>query len=92
MVNNSSGVDVDAIFVEIWKNGSTSYPTAYRQGLNAVSNSFNFNELGFCVTKIFDMNGTTDYVEAYVHSAGSNLQTDPSSNEVGFFSGYKLLT
>ena len=92
MVNNSSGVDVDAIFVEIWKNGSSSYPTAYRQGINVVSNSPNFNEMGFCVTKIFDMNGTTDYVEAYVHAAGSNLQTDASSNEVGFFSGYKLLT
>jgi len=91
-VNNSTGVDVDALFVEIWKNGSNAYPSISRQGLNSVSTANNFNEISFCVTKIFDMNGTTDYVEAYVHAAGTNLQTDASSNEVGFFSGYKLIT
>lgn len=90
-VNNSSGVNVDALFVEIWKNGSSSYPSIYRQGLNSVTTANDFNEISFCVTKIFDMNGSTDYVEAYVHAAGTNLQTDASSNEVGFFSGYKLL-
>jgi exosome complex RNA-binding protein Csl4 len=90
-VNNSTGVNVDASFVEIHKNGSTAYPSIYRQGLNAVSANLNFNEISFCVTKIFDMNGTTDYVEAYVHAAGADLQTDASSNEVGFFSGYKLI-
>ena len=89
-VNNSSGSDVDALFVEILKNGSSAYPSIYRQGLN--SQNLNFNEISFCVTKIFDMNGTSDYVEAFVHAGGSNLQTDPSSNEVGFFSGYRLLT
>jgi hypothetical protein len=90
-VNNSSGVNVDAIFVEIHKNGSTAYPSIYRQGLNSVTTANDFNEISFCVTKIFDMNGTTDYVEAFVHAAGALLQTDASSNEVGFFSGYKLI-
>jgi hypothetical protein len=90
-VNTSSGLDLDAVFVEIWKNGSSSYPSSYRQGLNAYYTGPNFNEMSFCVTKIFSMNGSTDYVEAYVHTAGSNLQTDPLSNEVGFFSGFKLI-
>jgi len=91
-VNTSSGINLDAIFVEIWKNGSSSHPSIYRQGLNAASANLDFNELSFCVTKIFDMNGTSDYVEAYVHASGANLRTDASSNEVGFFSGYKLIT
>jgi hypothetical protein len=90
-VNNSSGVNVDALFVEIWKNGSSSYPTIYRQGLNSVTTANDFNEISFCVSKIFELNGSTDYVEAYVHAAGTNLQTDASSNEVGFFSAFKLI-
>jgi hypothetical protein len=84
-------LDLDALFVEIWKNGSSSYPSIYRQGLNAFDTGPNFREMSFCVTKIFSMNGSTDYVEAYVHTAGSTLQTKPPSSEVGFFSGYKLI-
>ena len=90
-VNNSSGVNVDAIFVEIFKNGSNAHPSITRQGINSTTTANDFNELSFCVTKIFELNGTSDYVEAFVHAAGTNLQTDGASNEVGFFQAFKLI-
>ena len=82
MLGTSS--DINQVECKIYKNGSV-----YTNGIGV---NLHYNNVD--VSTIVDMNGSSDYVEAYImHNEGSNQNTYPSdTNRYVRFGGYRLIT
>jgi hypothetical protein len=70
---------VQAFGNSIYKNGSAaSYQTQYLQSLSYG------DDLSVCTSKLFYMNGTTDYIEAYGIVVDASAGTDLHSGGLGY--------
>ena len=79
---------LNVINIAIYKNGS-----AYRQTNTTVNGADRLNEHNAVCTAVIDMNGSSDYVEAY---ARVNVTTGTGSIDArsssGGFGAYKIIT
>ena len=79
----NTGDDFEAIRVSIYKNGSTLIENQYRNAY------YNIYYVGGAV----DMNGSSDYLEAYTQQmSGSNKDFDNNNNVRVKFGAFKLIT
>ena len=73
------------------KNGGTSAPNGFGN-YTVEDNSNNFNQGGVHISTVFDMNGTTDYVESYIQcNATSPFLSYDNNGTTTTFIGYKII-
>ena len=74
--------------VYIAKNASTNFGS-----YSPAANGDYFSGAGTTATVVFDMNGSSDYVEVYVQSQGNSAAVQYDNNGfTTYFGGYKIIT